>query len=96
ENRPNAVLEAMALAVPCIVTDVGDSWLMSGGDNLPPASLCVPVEDADALAQAMQRLMEDKGLRQRLSGAGLERAALFQPDSILPRIETLYRAVIHD
>lgn len=95
ENRPNAVLEAMAMAVPCIVTDVGDSWLMSGGDNLPPASLCVPVEDAVALAQAMNHLMEDEGLHQRLSGAGPERAALFQPEILLSQIETLYRTSMH-
>ncbi|MCL4875719.1 MAG: glycosyltransferase [Anaerolineae bacterium] len=96
ENRPITVLEAMAMTIPCIVTDVGDSWLMSGGGELPPASVCVPVENAELLAKAMQNLMSDAGLHHRLAEAGTARAAQFDSQDYLPRIEALYRAFLHE
>lgn len=90
ENMPNAVLEAMAMNIPCIVTDVGDSWRMSGEGDLPPASLCVPVENVDALANAMRQLMEDQHLYQQLSQAGLARASRYNPQKTLQQLAELY------
>ncbi|MBY0430984.1 MAG: glycosyltransferase, partial [Rhodospirillales bacterium] len=48
EGLANAIGEAMACAVPCIVTDVGDSAFMVGGSGR-----VVPPSDPKALAAAM-------------------------------------------
>lgn len=53
EGLPNAVAEAMACGVPCVVTDVGDSARLV--DN--PAQV-VPPRDPHAMALALERLVE--------------------------------------
>ena len=54
EALPLALLEAMAEGLPCVATDVGDVVTRLGG-----AVEVVPVEDAVALADALQGLLED-------------------------------------
>lgn len=63
EGLPMALLEAMATGVPCIATAVGGiPDLFAGG-----AGILVPVSDAQAVANAITRVMGDDGLRARLS-----------------------------
>jgi len=52
EGFPNALGEAMALARPCVVTDVGDAALLIGG-----AGIVVPKENPVALAKGLERLL---------------------------------------
>lgn len=52
EGFPNAVGEAMACGVPCVVTDNGDSAFVVGDTGA-----VVPVGDADAIADAVLGLM---------------------------------------
>ncbi len=55
EALPLALLEAMAEGLPCVSTDVGDvTRCLSGAVEV------VPVEDPRALADAVQRLLEDR------------------------------------
>ncbi|NDJ17881.1 glycosyltransferase [Myxacorys almedinensis] len=53
EGFANAIGEAMACGVPCIVTDVGDSaWLVGN------SAIVVPLQDPEALKTAMVDLIE--------------------------------------
>jgi glycosyltransferase involved in cell wall biosynthesis len=62
EAFPNSVGEAMACAVPCVATDVGDV-----GSLLGEAGIRVPPQDAEALAQALVTLWSlDASQRKRL------------------------------
>jgi glycosyltransferase involved in cell wall biosynthesis len=65
------VVEAMAHGTP-VVTSVGTSTeeLVEGG-----AGLTVSPTDADAIAEAVSRVLTDRELAARLSDAGVERAA---------------------
>lgn len=72
EAFSNAIGEAMACAVPCVVTDVGDSaWIV--GDT----GIVVPPRDAAALTRAW-RTMLDEGAegRRRRGAASRERIRL--------------------
>lgn len=65
EGCPNSVAEAMACAIPCVVTDVGDSARLVG-----PGGVVVPARDPEALAdgchRALTRAAEDRSLGLRL------------------------------
>lgn len=65
EGMPNALMEAMACGLPCIAADCdfGPAELLHDGEN----GLLVPVEDPNALANAMSRIADDKDLASRLS-----------------------------
>ncbi len=52
--------------------------------------LLVPAGDVAALADAMQRLLADPDLRERLGEAARRRAELFTADRAIPRLERLY------
>lgn len=65
EGMPNALMEAMAMGMPCISTDCpagAPRVLIQDGVN----GLLVPVGDEDAMAAAITRLIEDPALRRRL------------------------------
>lgn len=57
EGMPNALMEAMAVGLPCVSTDCpnGPAELIQNGKN----GLLVPVGDADALANAILKMIED-------------------------------------
>lgn len=70
DGLPTVLIEAMALGVPCISTDVtGIPELIVDNET----GLCVPQGDAEALACALARMLDDRALRQRLARAGRRR-----------------------
>ena len=67
EGIPVALMEAMAMEIPCVSTVItGIPELIDSGRD----GLLVPASDAEALATAIVRLMEDAGLRGALAAAG--------------------------
>jgi glycosyltransferase involved in cell wall biosynthesis len=91
ETFGNVITEAMSKGKAVIATDVGGPM-----DIVVPGvtGLLVPLGDADALAKAMQQLIDDDALRVRLACAARERVKLYATDTIVPRFEELYRQVI--
>lgn len=64
EGFPNVVLEASAMGLPCIVSDVnGATDAIKTGIN----GLVIPKRDSDSLYEAMRRLYKDEMLRKDMS-----------------------------
>jgi glycosyltransferase involved in cell wall biosynthesis len=87
EAFPCVVGEAMAMEVPCVVTDAGDAALM-----VADTGRIVPVGNPQALADACSELVQMEAFRRRMLGMGArERAAKhFALTSVVERIESLY------
>jgi phosphatidylinositol alpha-mannosyltransferase len=68
------LLEAMAAGAPAVATSVNGTTTL-GEDGV--TGLIVPPKDEPAMAEAMQRLLEDRPMAQRLSGAAQDRARRF-------------------
>ena len=91
EGLSIALLEAMALGRPCVVTDVG------GVDELVTPerdAAVVPPADPAALAAAVLRVLGDGGLRQRLGEAARRRAASFDIRTSVRRAEDVYESLL--
>lgn len=64
EGFPNVVLEASAMGLPCIVSDVnGATDAVKDGIN----GLIIPKKDSEALYAAMRRLLTDEDLRSQIA-----------------------------
>lgn len=65
EGMPNALMEAMALGLPCISTDCpcgGPRYLIENGQN----GFLVPINNVDVLAQAIDKVLSDPELANKL------------------------------
>jgi glycosyltransferase involved in cell wall biosynthesis len=90
EGVPQALIQAMLTALPCVTTAVGSiSELAKDGDT----ALLVPPREAGPLRQAIHRLLADEGLRRRLGAAARRHCeAGFSYESMLDKMERIYRA----
>lgn len=92
EGVPQALLQAMLCALPCVTTDVG-SISEAARDN--DTAVLVPLQDADALRGALQRLLADAALRKRLGEeARAHCAARFGYGSMIDAMEGIFRDVL--
>jgi glycosyltransferase involved in cell wall biosynthesis len=82
------VLEAMAMAKPVIASRTGG--LVDLVDHERTGLLVRPGDEV-SLRQAMQRLVGDAALRERMGLAGQQKLREFQASSVLPRLEQVYR-----
>ena len=70
EGVPRAIAESMAFGIPSIVSNIGGlPELVSDGET----GLVVPAKDVDALASALEKLIQSKELRASLGKAAKER-----------------------
>lgn len=93
EALGNVVHEAMSKGRAVIGTRPGGHEdMIEDGEN----GLLVPAGDAEALAGAMSRLIEDTALRERLGAAARERSLDFTPEVVMPQMERLYYQTVAD
>jgi glycosyltransferase involved in cell wall biosynthesis len=92
EGMPNALLEAMACALPCIATRVsGSEDLIEQGIN----GLLVEPEQPEQLAYALRLLIEDAGLARQLGWQGYETVLrYYQLGSTVQNCLALYRYLL--
>ena len=95
EGMPNVVLEAMASATPVVATSVGAvPEVITDGES----GLVVPPHDHQALAHAMERMMElPAQTRQAYRMAGYDRVLTeFSRESVIDKWEDLFHRLLSD
>jgi glycosyltransferase involved in cell wall biosynthesis len=91
EGFPNVIGEAMAVGLPCVVTDVGDSK-----DIVGDAGIVVPAHDPAALAGAWDRLvaMGPEGRRDLGRSARSRIEGVYGIETIARRYEDIYETAV--
>lgn len=90
EGMPNALMEAMAMGVPCIATDCpcgGPAELIRQGEN----GLLVPVGDKEKLAGAMAAMLQDEDRSQQMGLCAQEVVNRLNPEAIYQKWEQLMK-----
>lgn len=93
EGFPNVICEAMAMNVPCVVTDAGDA-----AEIVSDTGIVVAASDASALADALQTMIS-KDIFERLHLGELARLRIEKNYSIeiaSSRFENLYKQVANN
>ncbi len=84
------LIEAMAAGLPVVTTTAG-----SAGEVVDGAGLCVPPHDSEALAAAIERIVHDPALAQRLAERGQTRVrAVFSERRCIDEIEAIYQQYV--
>ena len=92
EGTPNALLEAMASGLPVVATRVGGNAEAVLHEQ---TGILVPAGDAEALAEALLRLLASPGERAAFGRAGRERVRLrYSPDALARGHEAVYDFVL--
>lgn len=92
EGLPGTILEAFAAGTPVVATRCphGPEELLQEGK----AGLLVPMDDAKAMADAMQSLLESPERRAEFASAGRQRLVDFSAERILPQWEALISELV--
>ena len=92
EGLPRVLIEAAACGLPIVTADIpGCREIVRDGDN----GTLVPVRDGPATAEAIGRLLDDAGLRQRMGGRGRVIAVdEFSVEDFIAKSLAAYRAVL--
>jgi glycosyltransferase involved in cell wall biosynthesis len=86
ENFPHTVVEALAVGTPVVATAVGGvPELVRDGEN----GLLVPAGDAEALADAIRRLVDEPGLRERIAANAAASVAHLDAERLYARLEEI-------
>ncbi len=91
EALPMAMIEAMALGVPLVTTDVGDMGTVLGEAD---AGLCVPVDDQAGFTRACATLLDDPERATAMGERGRDAAVRFDATTMVERYSTLFDAAL--
>jgi glycosyltransferase involved in cell wall biosynthesis len=92
EGSPNVVLEAMCAGIPVLATNVGGVGEIIEDNK---TGLLVPHKCPEDFAQALERLLVDAGLRERLGLEGRRHVcANFSPQVYSENLSKLYQSVL--
>jgi glycosyltransferase involved in cell wall biosynthesis len=91
EGSPNALLEAMAAGLPIVATRVGGIPEIAAHEE---SALLVATRRPEELAPAIQRLLKDPGLREKLSMRAKLAAAEYSPDAYRRALTAIYQRVL--
>jgi glycosyltransferase involved in cell wall biosynthesis len=85
---PTTVLEAMALGAPLVTTHMGGiADMVVDGES----ALVVPPGDTDATAAALERMVNEPDLRERLAAAARTHLGRYRLSSVASQLERIYR-----
>ena len=92
EGMPGVLIEAMACGAPCIATDCnfGPRELIDHGQN----GLLARVDDAQSLAEQLERLLDDKALAVRLGAAAKESVSRFTEAAACAAHEEFFSSLV--
>ncbi len=91
EGTSNAILEAMATGLPVVAVNTGgNAELVRDGET----GLLIPKPEAEDLAVAISRYLDDAALRRRHGAAGRERAETFSLDQMARAYAAVYDRVL--
>jgi len=87
EGLPKAVMEAMAVGLPIIASDVrGNRDLVKSGEN----GYLVPLDDVEQTAIAIERLIDSEDLRRSMGEKSKELVKQYDLKNIIPQMEEIY------
>lgn len=91
DNSPVCVVEACAMGLPVVSTNVGGVPDLVTHEK---TALLVPDDDVEAMARSVLRLVEDPALSSTLSRNGRELASASAPENVCPKWEKLFSEVL--
>ncbi len=95
EGMPNALMEAMALGLPCVSTDCdggGAKFLIKNEKD----GLLVPKDDVDALSEAMRKMLSDKELAEHCGREAHKICERLAPEKIYGEWEQFIKEIVED
>jgi glycosyltransferase involved in cell wall biosynthesis len=93
EGFPNALIEAMATGLACIVTPVGAVPEIVG----KVGAIVIPVQDSHALAGAIRRLISDPNLRNKLGETARQIVVQrYVQSAMLPRLDSGWQSLLDE
>ncbi len=91
EEMPNVVLEAMAVGVPVVATDVGGVAEIAGKSGL----VLIPPADPEAIAHSVSELLSRPSRAHELGQAGQQRVReAFSPEQQRAQLRNLYEELV--